>query len=159
MAGGREAAPDACMLHPWRWPVRWEGEIAQAPPALPVLDATLHYHGDAQVGVEEAAFARRQPVPIPMDRQWPGLVVLGGPHLVLRDQRREPHEKAARNALDVDDGSLHLCEPDIAAAGERGKPRMLQTPRRSVHPQRPKPHLAKSCRPRAIASLVHQRKP
>ena len=42
--------------------------------------------------------------------------------------------KAARNALDVDDGSLHLCEPDIAAAGERGKPRMLQTPRRSVHP-------------------------
>ena len=117
MAGGGEAAPDARMLHPWRWPMRWEGEIAQAPPALPVLDATLHYHGDAQVGVEEAALARRQPVPIPMDWQRPGLVVLSGPRLVLRDQRREPHKKAARDALDADDRSLHLCESVIAAAG------------------------------------------
>ena len=104
MAGGGEAAAETRRLHPRWWPVGWEGKITQAPPALPALDATLHYHGDAQVVVEEAAFARRQPVPIPMDWQRPGLVVLGGPRLVLCDQRREPHEKAARDALDA-----HTC--------------------------------------------------
>ena len=82
MAGGGEAAAETRRLHPRWWPVGWEGKITQAPPALPALDATLHYHGDAQVVVEEAAFARRQPVPIPMDWQRPGLVVLGGPRLV-----------------------------------------------------------------------------
>ena len=45
MAGGGEAAAEARGLHPRRWPMRWEGEITKAPPALPVLDATLHYHG------------------------------------------------------------------------------------------------------------------
>ena len=59
MAGSGEATSDARSLHPRRWPVRWEGEITQAPPALPALDATLHYHGDVQVDVEEAALARR----------------------------------------------------------------------------------------------------
>ena len=42
MAGSGEATSDARSLHPRRWPVRWEGEITQAPPALPALDATLH---------------------------------------------------------------------------------------------------------------------
>ena len=81
MAGGGEAAAEARRLHPRRWPMRWEGEITQAPPALPALDATLHYHDDAQVAVEEAALARRQPVPVPMYRQRPSLVVVCKPRL------------------------------------------------------------------------------
>jgi hypothetical protein len=41
VAGGREAAAEARRLHPRRWPMRWEGEITQTPPALPALDAAV----------------------------------------------------------------------------------------------------------------------
>ena len=125
MAGGGEAAAEARRLHPRWWPVRWEGKITQAPPALPALDATLHYHGDAQVAVEEAALARRQPIPIPVDWQRPSLVMCCSPRLVRSNQRREAHKEATHSTLDEHTCRAQLSQLGIEAGGKRGRPRTL----------------------------------